>query len=62
VLPAPQLSQEALESFRNFENSMYIEYQQMQKEFGFTVVEGSQPIALVQAALRSAIMQLFSTM
>jgi thymidylate kinase len=62
VLPAPQLSLEALESFRNFENNMYIEYQQVQKEFGFTVIEGSQPIALVQAALRSAIMQLSSAM
>jgi thymidylate kinase len=62
VLPAPQLSQEALESFRNFENRMYIEYQQMQKEFGFTVIGGSQPIAQVQAALRSAIMQLPSAM
>jgi len=56
------LSLEALESFRNFDNNMYSEYQQMQKEFGFTIIEGSQPIAQVQAALRSAIMQLFSAM
>jgi len=56
------LSQEALESFRNFENKMYIESEQMQKEFGFTVIEGSQSIAQVQAALRSAIMQLSSAM
>ncbi len=62
VLPAPQLSLDALESFRNFENSMYIEYQQMQKEFDFIVIEGSQPIAQVQAALRSAIIQLSSAM
>ncbi len=62
MLPAPQLSLEALESFRNFDNNMYSEYQQMQKEFGFTIIEGSQPIAQVQAALRSAIMQLFSAM
>jgi hypothetical protein len=41
---------------------MYREYQQMQKEFGITFIEGSQPIALVQAALRSAIMQMSSAM
>jgi len=31
-----------LESFRNFENRMYSEYQQMQKEFGFRVIEGKK--------------------
>jgi len=44
------LSQEAFKSFRNFENSMYSTYQQVQKEFGFTVVEGSQPIEQGRAA------------
>lgn len=58
MLAAPQLSQEELESFRNFENSMYSDYQQMQKEFGLTVVESNQPIERAQAALRRAIMQL----
>ena len=37
---------------------MYSTYQQVQKEFGFTVVEGSQPIEQVRAVLRRAIMQL----
>ncbi len=36
------LQGEALESFRNFENRMYSEYQQMQKEFGFRVIEGKK--------------------
>src|SRR5215472_15123955 len=41
ALPATSnLSGEALESFRNFEQRMYTEYQQMQKEFGFSVIEG----------------------
>ena len=62
VLPSPQLSQEALESFRLFEKKMYSEYQQMQKEFGFTVIEGNQPIEQVQDALRSIVIQLLSTM
>lgn len=44
-----------LESFRSFEDKMYSEYQQMQKEFGFTVIEGDQPIDQVQAVLRRAI-------
>jgi dTMP kinase len=52
---APQLSGEALESFRNFEQRMYSEYQQMQKEFGFSVIEGDQSVDHVQAALRRAI-------
>jgi dTMP kinase len=55
---ALQLTQEALESFRNFEIKMYSEYQQMQKEFGFTVIEGNQPIDVVQATLRRAVMRL----
>ncbi len=53
--PSPQLTQEALESFRNFEIKMYSEYQQMQKEFGFTVIEGNQSIEQVQALLRRAV-------
>ncbi len=56
--PTTKLTQEALESFRNFEQKMYSEYQQMQKEFGFTVIEGNQPIEHVQAMLRRAIMHL----
>jgi dTMP kinase len=54
----PTLTPEALESFRNFEVRMYSEYQEMQKEFGFTVVEGSQPIEQVQTILRRATMRL----
>jgi dTMP kinase len=53
-----QLSGEALESFRNFERRMYSEYQQMQKEFGFSVIEGDQSIDHVQATLRRAITHL----
>ena len=53
-----QLSGEALESFRNFEKRMYSEYQQMQKEFGFSVIEGDRSIDHVQAMLRRAITQL----
>ncbi len=49
------LSNEALESFRNFEIKMYSEYQEMQKEFGFCVIEGNQSIDSIQAALRHAI-------
>jgi thymidylate kinase len=37
---------------------MYTRYQNMQKEFGFTVIEGSQSIDLIQAALRRAVMHL----
>jgi dTMP kinase len=55
---APLLLGEALESFRNFENRMYSEYQQMQKEFGFCVIEGDKSIDHVQAMLRRAITQL----
>ena len=55
---ATQLTQEALESFRFFENKMYSEYQHMQKEFGFTVIEGNQPIEHVQAILRRSVMHL----
>ncbi len=53
-----QLSGEALESFRNFEQRMYSEYQQMQKEYGFSVIEGDQSIDHVQAALRRAVIHL----
>jgi dTMP kinase len=56
--PSTKLTQEALASFRNFEHKMYSEYQQMQKEFGFTVIEGNQPIEHVQAMLRRTIMHL----
>jgi len=38
------LPQEALESFRNFEIKTYSQYQQMQKEFDFCVIEGNQSI------------------
>lgn len=55
AIPAPLLTQEALESFRNFENKMYNEYQQMQQEFNFTLIEGDQTIDQVQAVLRHAI-------
>jgi dTMP kinase len=58
----PQLSGEALESFRNFEQRMYSEYQQMQKEYGFSVIEGDQSIDHVQAALRRAITHLLLNM
>lgn len=56
------LTGEALESFRNFEVKMYSEYQQMQKAYGFTVIEGNQPIDQVQATLRRAIMRLLLEM
>lgn len=62
LAPAPSLSREALESFRNFENRMYSEYQQMQKEFGFSVIEGDQSIDHVQATLRRAITKLLLNM
>jgi dTMP kinase len=52
------LTQETLESFRDFERKMYTRYQNMQKEFGFTVIEGSQSIDLIQATLRRAVMHL----
>ena len=54
----PTLTQETLESFRDFERKMYSQYQNMQKEFGFSVIEGSQSIDLIQAALRRAVMHL----
>ncbi len=53
---SPSLTKEALESFRKFEMNMYNAYQQMQKDFGFTVIEGNQPINQVQAILRRAVM------
>ncbi len=58
VVPASTLlTSEALESFHIFEMKMYSEYQQMQKAFGFTVIEGNQSIDQVQATLRRAIMR-----
>src|SRR5713226_3869802 len=60
-LPASLLlTSEALENFRIFELKMYSEYQQMQKAFGFTVIEGNQSIDQVQSMLRRAIMRLLS--
>src|SRR5258708_13653221 len=35
---------DSFQSLRNFEIKMYSEYQQMQKEFGFCVIEGNQSI------------------
>jgi dTMP kinase len=52
------LTAEALESFHDFEMKMYSQYQQMQKEFDFIVVEGSQSVDRVQAILRHAVMRL----
>ena len=56
----PSLAADTLESFHDFEMKMYSQYQCMQKEFRFTVVEGNQPIDHVQTMLRSAIMRLLS--
>ncbi len=56
--PAPILTGEALESYRNFEIKMYSQYQNMQKEFEFSVIEGNQSIDQVQAMLRLAITNL----
>lgn len=53
----PAFTVEALESFRDFEVRMYGAYQDMQKEFDFRVIEGSQPIDVVQAILRRSILQ-----
>jgi len=58
IMSGPILTGEALESFRNFEIRMYSEYQNMQKEFGFSVIEGNQSIDKVQAMLRRAITHL----
>lgn len=52
------MTQEILESFRNFEKNMYSHYQSMQKEFDFSVIEGNQSIELVQMMLRRAVMRL----
>lgn len=54
---SPALTVEALESFRDFEVRMYDAYQGMQKEFDFRVIEGSQPIDVVQTILRRSILQ-----
>jgi dTMP kinase len=58
TIKLPSLTAEALESFRDFEIKMYSHYQSMQKEFDFSVIEGSQSIDLVQAMLRRAVMRL----
>src|SRR5579859_495266 len=58
TVPLPYLSQDALESFRDFEMKMYSQYQNMQKELGFRVIEGSQSIERVQTMLRRSVMQL----
>src|SRR5713101_7295248 len=49
TMPAPILTGEALESYRNFEIKMYSQYQNMQKEFEVSVIEGNQSIDQVQA-------------
>jgi dTMP kinase len=54
----PPLAPETIESFRDFEMKMYNQYQCMQKEFNFTVVEGDRSIDLVQATLRRALLHL----
>ncbi len=54
----PPLAPETMESFRDFEMKMYSQYQCMQKEFNFTVVEGDQSIDHVQATLRRALLHL----
>ena len=58
VLQPQLLTREALESFRAFEMKMYSEYQQMQQQYGFTVIEGDQSIDQVQTILRRAIIRL----
>ena len=58
VLQPQLLTREALESFRLFEMKMYAEYQQMQQQIGFTVIEGDQPIDSIQATLRRAVLHL----
>ena len=60
LMLSTSLSNEALESFRNFEIKMYSEYQHMQKEFGFCVIEGNQSIDSIQTELRHAIVRLLS--
>ena len=55
--PAPALTDAALENFRDFEIRMYSEYQRMQKEFDFCVIEGNQSIDVVQAILRRTLLQ-----
>lgn len=62
IIQTSALTGDALESFRNFEVKMYSEYQQMQKAYGFTVIEGNLPIDQVQATLRRAIMRLLLAM
>jgi len=52
------LTAEGIESFHQFEIKMYEQYQSMQKEFAFVVIEGSQSVDRVQAILRRAVMRL----
>jgi dTMP kinase len=58
TIQLPPLNPETMESFHSFEMNMYSQYQSMQKEFDFVVIEGSQSIDLVQATLRHAVMRL----
>ena len=58
TVQSPALAPQTLESFHDFEMNMYSQYQRMQKEFNFTVVEGDQSIDLVQATLRRAVLRL----
>lgn len=58
VASLQSLNAEALESFHEFEMKMFDKYQNMQKEFDFAVVEGSQSVDRVQAMLRRAVMRL----
>lgn len=52
------LAAQTVEGFRDFEKRVYNHYQDMQKEFHFSVIEGSQSIEFVQTMLRRAIMRL----
>lgn len=54
----PSFTPETMESFRSFEKKMYDQYQRMQKEFNFSVIEGGQSIELVQTMLRRAVMHM----
>jgi dTMP kinase len=58
TVQSPALAPQTLESFHDFEMNMYSQYQRMQKEFNFTVVEGDQSIDLVQVTLRRAVLRL----
>ena len=58
TVQSPALAPQTLESFHDFEMNMYSQYQRMQREFNFTVVEGDQSIDLVQVTLRRAVLRL----